>query len=70
MLVSDVLDAALLVIGAAGFAGSLMGRRPFINEAQMQTLIERFGRRPLRWGAALVYLLLSLVGAARLFGGG
>jgi len=69
MTISDALDGALLVIGLAGAVGSLLGRRPFINEGQMQTLIARVGRRPIRWIAAGGYLLLGAIGAARLLGG-
>ncbi|MCC6798925.1 MAG: hypothetical protein IT325_02340 [Anaerolineae bacterium] len=69
MTLSDGIDAALLVIGLAGAAGSLMGRRPFINEAQMEMLIGRFGRRAVRGVAAAGYLLLAVIGAARLLGG-
>ncbi len=68
MALNDVIDAALLVIGIAGVAGSLMGRRPFINEARMQTLIGHAGRQTIRWISAAAYLLLALVGAARLLG--
>ncbi len=46
-----------------------MGRRPFINEAQMEMLIDRFGRRSVRGVAAAGYLFLAVVGAARLLGG-
>lgn len=69
MALNDIIDAALLVIGVAGFVGSLLGRRPFINEARMQTLIGHAGRRTIRVIAAVGYLLLGLVGAARLIGG-
>ncbi|HMM29532.1 MAG: hypothetical protein AAGU78_19085 [Chloroflexota bacterium] len=69
MTLGDWIDAALLVVGLAGAAGSLMGRRPFINEAQMETLIARFGRRTVRGVAAAGYLLLAVVGAVRLLGG-
>jgi len=69
MTLSDVIDASLLVVGLAGAAGSLMGRRPFINEAQMEMLLDRFGRRAVRVVAAAGYLLLAVIGAARLLGG-
>lgn len=68
MALNDIIDAALLVIGIAGFVGSLYGRRPFINEAQMQTVIDHTGRRTVRLIAAAGYLLLGLIGAARLLG--
>lgn len=68
MAPSDLIDAGLLVIGLAGFVGSLMGRRPFINEARMQTLIGRAGRQTIRMITAAGYLLLALLGAARLLG--
>jgi len=68
MALNDLIDAALLVIGIAGFVGSLLGRRPFINEARMQTVIGYAGRQTIRLIAAAGYLLLGLVGAARLLG--
>lgn len=68
MALNDVIDAALLVIGLAGFAGSLMGRQPFINLSRMETLSGQVGQRTIRWIAALSYLFLAVVGAVRLLG--
>jgi|GEM_PF-1650720 hypothetical protein len=68
MTVSDVIDGLLLVTGVAGFVGSLMGQRPFINESRMETLSGQVGRKTIRWIAALGYLFLGVVGAARLLG--
>lgn len=68
MALNDVIDAALLVIGLAGFAGSLMGRQPFINLSRMETLSGQVGQRTIRWIAALAYLFLAVVGAVRLLG--
>src|SRR5690606_18475230 len=48
MALNDVIDAALLVIGLAGFAGSLMGRQPFINLSRMETLGGQVGQRTIR----------------------
>ena len=66
MDMTKLLDLAMALLGLVGFVGTLRGWRFFLNEARMETLIATVGRRKIRIAVATGYLLVGLLGLARL----
>lgn len=58
----EFLDWIIFLGGLAGFIGTLMGWKAFLNEEQMATWIKRYGRQRVRTVVAIVYLILGLFG--------
>lgn len=58
----EILDWFIFLGGIAGFIGTLLGWKAFLNEQQMETWIKRYGRQRVRTVVAIVYLILGLLG--------
>jgi hypothetical protein len=68
MAFTDTLDMVIFLGGVIGFIGTLLGWRFVFDDSRTTMLVNRFGRRNVRFGVAAVYFLLALFGAYLVFG--